>query len=91
MIVGHQKAIENDPYLEQAYSSLANLSLQLGKLSVAVENFKKFLEFKPNHARARFGLGNAYMQGQRFDLARVEFEKAADLRDEIERIKAAVF
>ena len=56
-----------------------NLLLETRKPTESTTHFLRFLEMQPNHARARFGLGNAYaVQGQ-LDRAYAEYQQSAAL------------
>jgi len=57
-----EKAIEFDPYFIEAYSNLAAVIYQEGKVRKAIELYEKIIELRPSVALSYYNLGNLYAQ-----------------------------
>jgi tetratricopeptide (TPR) repeat protein len=55
------KALELDPFLDDAYFRRATINLEMSDGKEALVDFSKYLEFKPNSFAASLGMGRAYL------------------------------
>ena len=55
------KALELDPFLDDAYFRRATINLGMSDGKQALVDFSKYLEFKPNSFAASLGMGRAYL------------------------------
>jgi tetratricopeptide (TPR) repeat protein len=55
------KALELDPFLDDAYIRRATINLEKSDGKQALVDFSKYLEFKPNSFVASLGMGRAYL------------------------------
>jgi len=62
--------------LPDAWNNLGLLATRNGRMTDAIQYFKKSLELSPDHMVALVNLGNAYRQQRRWDDARAIFERA---------------
>ena len=51
----------------------------MGRLDEAVAEYKKALSINPNHAKAHYNLGNAYLKEEDYRLAKTHYDKAMKL------------
>ncbi len=68
----YQKALDNNPTFVDVRYNYANGWMQLGKPLIAIEQYRKILEFQPDDIQAFKRLFDAYLQtGQRDEALKV--------------------
>jgi len=78
-----EQAVALSPSYAWAYNKWGNALYGLGRYAEAVEKYGRAVELKPGVALYHYNLGLAYYQIQERDLARAEFEQAAELAAQI--------
>ena len=74
-----ERALEQDPKLDQAWVNLIPLRARLGRPAEAEAAFRKAIELAPNRADAWYNFGVLCLETDRVEEARRAFEKAAEL------------
>jgi protein O-mannosyl-transferase len=75
-----QRALVQDPYLLEAYSSLGRAQEALGKLDQAKATFTKAVQLNPAGAREHFSLAGIYAKLGDYSTAAEEFRRSAALQ-----------
>jgi tetratricopeptide (TPR) repeat protein len=71
-------AIQLKPNYPEAYFNLGGAYYKLGANKNAEEAFLKAIELQPGYGRAHYSLGFVYLDQKKYDLAKVQAEKAAE-------------
>lgn len=79
-LVDLKKAVELNPKLPDVYSYYGLALLTTGDMAAAAHAFRKELESNPNDFVSNLQLGVIFKQDQRYDEARVSFERALRVR-----------
>lgn len=85
-----KKAIELKPDYADAYHNLANVYHTKGDLKEAIGYYQQAISFNPGLFESHYNLGAIYLGEREFDLARIELEKALQIRPENENAREAL-
>lgn len=85
-----KKAIELRPGYADAYHNLANVYHHKGDLKAAVNFYQQAVSFNPKLFESYYNLGLIYLNSGEFDLAKLELEKALEIRPEDESARQAL-
>jgi tetratricopeptide (TPR) repeat protein len=61
-VSAYKEALKIDPTMVEAYQNLGNVYVDMGNMQMAITNFKKALEIRPDFEKARAGLEKAEQQ-----------------------------
>lgn len=82
-ILNFNKAIDINPYFDQAHNNLGNVLYTKGKYEKAIESYKKTIEINPKYAEAYSNLGNALAKSGKFEEAISNQKYALKLKPDI--------
>ena len=85
-----KKAIELKANYADAYHNLANTYHHKGDLKEAVRFYQEAVSFNPKLFESHYNLGIIYLNTGEFDLAKLQLEKALELRPEDENARTAL-
>jgi tetratricopeptide (TPR) repeat protein len=78
-----QKTLEQIGEMPDLYVKMGDILSQAGKINEAISHYEKAISLQPNYLEATIKLGTHYLRLRRTALAAEQFNRAAEINDEI--------